>query len=745
MQTLLDIGLSNALFAAVLAIAVFALTRIARTPALGHLLWALVLLKLITPPLFSVPVLRVLPSWETARNALSLPQANPPAAVSSLSAASANVEFAEPPYSEPVLDARESLTPATSKTAAGSVATVSNELSPNGASPFASLYWSPDWNYPVLFSTWTLGSLFCLALALLRIRHFQKLLSHATLAPAAVQLEAQALAKRLGMTRSPSVWLAPGQFSPLLWAVGEPRLIIPADLLKSLVSDQQASLLAHELAHARRRDHWVRWLELVATCLYWWNPVAWWARKELQQAEERCCDAWVVWALPKAAKAYAKALLQTVEFLDARPALPPAASGIGHVHLLKRRLNMIVRNPSHPRLGWPAYLAVALFGVVVLPLGAERLFAQAPADTAVVVQNDDDDDQPGGDSQRRDVERRLDRLEQRMDKLLHALESRQEGQGTARKDKQGKEEKRAVRVIRDSDEPKGRGVGRGEGDGKQEKKVIRVIRDSDEKDSKESKDSKGDKVKTERRRVRVFTDADADKMKELHKRLQDTVHQAVDPDKIKELHKTIEDSVHKAIDPEKMKELHKVIENSVHQAVDPEKMKDLQKHIKVIVDENLDPEKMKKLQKEIDESVRRNFNPERMKQMEKQIEESVKRSIDPKKMERLGREIEESVKRSIDPQKMEALGRHIEEIVNKETKRADEAKKESNKAGRQADRLKERAERAERTARAEKKKPGSQDRDVERRDRDVERRIERLEQRLDRVLEKLESRKGDDE
>jgi beta-lactamase regulating signal transducer with metallopeptidase domain len=738
MQTLLDMGVSNALFAAVLAIAVFALTRIARTPALGHLLWALVLLKLVTPPLFSVPVLRVLPSWETARNALNLPQANPPAAVSSPSAANANMEDAEPLYSKPVLDARESLTPATSETAAGSVSTVSNELSANGTSQFASLHWNPDWNYPVLFSAWTLGTLSCLALALFRIRHFQRLLSHATLAPAAVQLEAQSLAKRLGMTRSPSVWLAPGQFSPLLWAVGEPRLIIPADLLKSLVSDQQASLLAHELAHARRRDHWVRWLELTATCLYWWHPVAWWARKELQQAEERCCDAWVVWALPKAAKAYAKALLQTVEFLDSRPALPPAASGIGHVHLLKRRLNMIVRNPSHPRLGWPAYLAVAIFGLMVLPLGAERLFGQAPAADPVVVQADDDDDQASGDSQQRDVERRLDRLEQRMNKLLHALESRQGSEGTAAKDKQGKEEKRAIRVIRESDEGKGRGVGRGEGDGKQEKKVIRVIRESDEKDPKDGKDSKSDKGKAERRRVRVFTDADADKMKELHKRLQDTVHQAVDPDKIKELHKIIEDSVHKAIDPEKMKELHKVIENSVHQAVDPEKMKDLQKHIRVIVDENLDPEKMKKLQKEIDESVRRNFNPERMKQMERQIQESVKRSIDPEKMERLGKEIEENVKRSIDPKKMEALGRHIEEIVNKETKQADEAKKESDKASRQADRLRERAERAERTARAEKKKPGSQD-------RDIERRIERLEQRLDRVLEKLESKKGDDE
>ena len=51
-----------------------------------------------------------------------------------------------------------------------------------------------------------------------------------------------------------------------------------------------------------------------------------------RDAEEDCCDAWVVWALPASARAYALALVETVDFLaDARPALPALASGFGHV------------------------------------------------------------------------------------------------------------------------------------------------------------------------------------------------------------------------------------------------------------------------------------------------------------------------------------------------------------------------------------------------------------------------------
>ena len=67
-------------------------------------------------------------------------------------------------------------------------------------------------------------------------------------------------------------------------------------------------LLLHELAHLKRRDHWVRWLELVVAGLYWWHPVVWWARRALREAEEQCCDAWVVWAMPDRSRTYASCL-----------------------------------------------------------------------------------------------------------------------------------------------------------------------------------------------------------------------------------------------------------------------------------------------------------------------------------------------------------------------------------------------------------------------------------------------------
>jgi beta-lactamase regulating signal transducer with metallopeptidase domain len=80
--------------------------------------------------------------------------------------------------------------------------------------------------------------------------------------------------------------------------------------------------------------------------LFWWNPVAWWARRQLHRAEEECCDAWVLSALPERSREYAGAILETLDFLSgAQPVMPAFASGLGAADILERRLKMILYWP----------------------------------------------------------------------------------------------------------------------------------------------------------------------------------------------------------------------------------------------------------------------------------------------------------------------------------------------------------------------------------------------------------------
>ena len=511
MQTLLDIGLSNAVMASVLALLAAVAGFLCRRPAVRHTLWLRVLLKLITPPLLPIPV--VYPAGlETV--IAEIPFGNTP------------VEL-EPGAHRPASTEDEDCPPAVCY-ASGSAETFSSQSTAEHERPQSSrLSGFVIPSVPALaFTVWLTGMILWFAVAGQRICRFQSLLRFGANAPAPLQEQARVLAVRLGLVRCPTVWVVPGRVSPLLWALGrELYLVLPAELLDRLGPDQRESLLAHELAHARRRDHWVRWLELAVCGLYWWLPVTWWARRQLQQAEEECCDAWVVWTLPAAAKGYAKALLQTVDFLDARPALPPVASGIGHLHLLKRRLTMIVRKPLYPCLPWPVHVAVIVLGLLVLPCAPHRLVAQnldsksAPrlSDDAALVRAEQD---PAD----RDVERRLRILEEKMDRLLQKLE----GKPGERFGKEGT-----------SSGEKFKGKEKGEKPTKGERRI--------ELDN-------------------ILTPEQVDRLKEFKKRFEETVDKNLSPERMEELQRT-------------MKDLKKRIQETVDKNINPERMEEIQRRI----------------------------------------------------------------------------------------------------------------------------------------------------------------------
>jgi hypothetical protein len=155
----------------------------------------------------------------------------------------------------------------------------------------------------------------------------------------------------------------------MLWAItGRARLLIPIDLWRLFDDEQRVALLAHEMAHLKRRDHWVRWLELVAGVIWWWHPVVWWGRRELREAEEQCCDAWVLWAMPQAARTYATALLDTVDFVSETGTTPAlGASSAGAAKDLKRRLVMIMKASNPKSLSSLGRIIVLAIGLIALP------------------------------------------------------------------------------------------------------------------------------------------------------------------------------------------------------------------------------------------------------------------------------------------------------------------------------------------------------------------------------------------
>ena len=218
---------------------------------------------------------------------------------------------------------------------------------------------------------WTLGAVCWFAVQTIRILRFGFSLRTAQLAPAGVQCQTRELAGLIGLRNTPQVWLVGGTCSPSLWAVGcRARLLFPRDLLDRIDLDSRATLIVHELAHFQRLDHWVRLLELVVTGLFWWHPVVWLARQQIELAEEQCCDACVVEQFPARPRCYAEALLETIDFLcEQKPRLIPAASQLGDAAFIRKRLRRIMSGTVPDSMSGSTRMAVLTAAAILLPTG----------------------------------------------------------------------------------------------------------------------------------------------------------------------------------------------------------------------------------------------------------------------------------------------------------------------------------------------------------------------------------------
>lgn len=342
----------NAVAAAALAVVVALFSRIVRRPALIHVLWLVVLLKLVTPPLVEFPVGFEIPvlQWDepTDSQATKIAGRDNPRPVGMNPEVSPSVVTSDDSQLR-TADSGNEAAAAPRLTAADWVARI----------PWRSVSW-----------IWLIGAGVSYLVQTGRLLWFARYLYRAASAPRELQLEVQELAERMGLRHIPEVMLVSGRISPMLWGFGaRAKVLFPTDLVDRLHEESTATLLAHELAHFRRGDHWVRVLELIVGGLFWWHPVVWWARRQIEITEEQCCDACVVEQFSSAPRRYADALLETLDFLsESRFILPPAGSGANSIPFIRERLRLIMRGLGPQRLSPAAWLSVFAAAALVLPV-----------------------------------------------------------------------------------------------------------------------------------------------------------------------------------------------------------------------------------------------------------------------------------------------------------------------------------------------------------------------------------------
>lgn len=149
--------------------------------------------------------------------------------------------------------------------------------------------------------------------------------------------------------------------TPQVFGWLRPVILIPAATLAQLSPEQLEAILAHELAHIRRRDFMVNLLQLVAESLFFYHPAVWWVSSRIREERELCCDDIAVEACTDRL-CYTRALL-LLEQMRAPMAL--AATG-GN---LRTRVERLVGLNKEAPSTFTSAVPVCAFTIVMLAAG----------------------------------------------------------------------------------------------------------------------------------------------------------------------------------------------------------------------------------------------------------------------------------------------------------------------------------------------------------------------------------------
>jgi beta-lactamase regulating signal transducer with metallopeptidase domain len=169
--------------------------------------------------------------------------------------------------------------------------------------------------------------------------------------------------------RSPQILVVNGIKSPGVFWFGRTFLFCGEPELQKVESSNVHStdelVLMHEMAHIKRNDHLLGWLETAALIVWWWCPLSYLIVRELQIASEACCDDWVKELAPNQVSRYAHLLIDAaVMHRTPTPARMFCGSRSGKPALKFRLQNLLDTKNKHRRF-LPAM--VAGFGLFLLP------------------------------------------------------------------------------------------------------------------------------------------------------------------------------------------------------------------------------------------------------------------------------------------------------------------------------------------------------------------------------------------
>jgi beta-lactamase regulating signal transducer with metallopeptidase domain/protocatechuate 3,4-dioxygenase beta subunit len=189
------------------------------------------------------------------------------------------------------------------------------------------------------------------------------------------------LCRDLGLRRTPRLLLTSEGNQPFSFGTLRASVVLPRSLVRQLSVEQLRATLAHELAHHRRGDLWLNWLQVVLCAVWWFHPVLWLLNRAMRATREDCCDDLLLANALVGDDAYCGVLLQVASAPVRSRCSPLTLTMSDSGHPLGRRFRRIMDSTLRrwPKLPVSAIIALAVLAAVLLP-GLRR--TSIAADTA---------------------------------------------------------------------------------------------------------------------------------------------------------------------------------------------------------------------------------------------------------------------------------------------------------------------------------------------------------------------------
>lgn len=136
--------------------------------------------------------------------------------------------------------------------------------------------------------------------------------------------------------------------TPIITGIFKPGIYMPIHLISDYHETDVRYILLHELQHYKHKDSLANYLMILTAILYWFNPIIWYALKEMRNDREIACDTSVLKMLDECDyEKYGNTLINFAEKISSSP-FPFAAGLGGNIKQIRRRIISIAsyKNPS---------------------------------------------------------------------------------------------------------------------------------------------------------------------------------------------------------------------------------------------------------------------------------------------------------------------------------------------------------------------------------------------------------------